>query len=72
MKSISLFRQKYSWIPRQIRDNGGMLAVYFSTYLKAEIGAPKEWTIEDYDIAYEKLPQIIEFVEKVLEDNINS
>ncbi|WP_242259186.1 DEAD/DEAH box helicase family protein [Bacillus cereus group sp. BfR-BA-01409] len=73
LKSISLFRQKYSWIPRQIRDNGGMLAVYFSTYLKAEIGAPKkEWTIEDYDIAYEKLPQIIEFVEKVLEDNINS
>ncbi|PDY55439.1 hypothetical protein, partial [Bacillus cereus] len=62
-----------TWIPKKIKDNGGMLAVYFSTYLKSEIGASKDnWTIDDYDIAYEKLPQIVEYVEKVIEDNINS
>ncbi|PDZ33700.1 DEAD/DEAH box helicase [Bacillus toyonensis] len=73
LKNIGLFRQQYTWIPKKIKDNGGMLAVYFSTYLKSEIGASKDnWTIDDYDIAYEKLPQIVEYVEKVIEDNINS
>ncbi|MFB7121841.1 DEAD/DEAH box helicase [Bacillus tropicus] len=72
LKSIGLFRNKYAWIPRRIKDNGGMLAVYFNSYLKYEIGVSKEqWTIDDYDIAYEKLPQIVEYVEKVIEDNLN-
>lgn len=69
LKNCGLFKGNYRWIPTKIRDNGGMLAVYFSTYLKNEIGYRKEdWTIDDYDIAYEKLPQIEEYVEKVLAD----
>lgn len=69
LKGCGLFSSNYRWIPSRIRDNGGMLAVYFSTYLKNEIGYSKEdWTIGDYDIAYEKLPQIEEYVEKILSD----
>ncbi|NHM31276.1 DEAD/DEAH box helicase [Neobacillus terrae] len=73
LKDCGLFRGNYHWIPTRIRDNGGMLAVYFSTYLKSEIGYSKgQWTIDDYDIAYEKLPQVEEYVEKILTDYFNA
>ncbi|HJV17860.1 MAG TPA: DEAD/DEAH box helicase family protein [Bacillales bacterium] len=72
LKDCGLFKGNYRWIPSRIRDNGGILAVYFSTYLKNEIGYKKEdWTIDDYDTAYEKLPQIEEYVEKILSDYFN-
>ena len=73
LKNCGLFRNTYNWIPSRIRDNGGMLAVYFSTYLKIEIGrARDEWSIDDYEIAYEKLPQIEEYVVKILDDYFNT
>lgn len=73
LKNCGLFRGTYRWIPSRIRDNGGMLAVYFSTYLKVEIGRVRnDWSIDDYEIAYEKLPQIEEYVVKILEDYFNA
>lgn len=73
LKDCGLYKGNYRWIPTRIKDNGGMLAVYFSTYLKTEIGYRKEdWTIDDYDIAYEKLPQIEEYVEKILKDYLTT
>ncbi|PFG13057.1 DEAD/DEAH box helicase [Bacillus sp. es.036] len=72
IQDCGLFKNKYSWIKTRIRDNGGMLAVYFMTYLKNEIGASKDkWTIDDYDIAYEKLPPMVDYVEKILDDYLN-
>ncbi|MFZ5945658.1 MAG: DEAD/DEAH box helicase [Bacillota bacterium] len=72
LKNSGLFRNKFSWIAKNLKDNGGMLAVYFIQYLNNEIGTKKEyWTIDDYDIAFAKLPQCVEYVEKVIEDYLN-
>ena len=60
---------RYSWIKSAVKNNGAMLALYFNTYLKNEIGKPREiWTTSDYDNAFIKLPVVKEFVEKVLSD----
>ena len=73
LQDCGLFRNTYGWIPSRIRENGGMLAVYFSTYLKNEIGRARDnWSIDDYEVAYEKLPQIEEYVVKILEDYFNT
>ncbi|WP_050608216.1 DEAD/DEAH box helicase [Clostridium niameyense] len=73
LKYCLLFRgPRYAWIKRKIKDNGGMLAVYFTQYLNNEIGLKRDkWSIDDYDIANEKLPECIEYVEKVLADYLN-
>ncbi|TWJ33959.1 UvrABC system protein B [Bacillus paralicheniformis] len=70
VKNTPLFNSgKYRWIPRNVRDNGGMIATYLSHYLNNEIGRKKaDWTIDDYDLANAKLLQITEYVEKVFED----
>ncbi|MBV4441272.1 DEAD/DEAH box helicase [Clostridium tyrobutyricum] len=72
LKNCRLFTNRYRWIPKRIKDNGGMLAVYFSSYLNNEIGYKRDsWTIDDYNIAYDKLPQCIEYVKNVLADYLN-
>ena len=44
-----------------------MLAMYFNTYLRSEIGKKREeWKVSDFDIAFEKLAVAEEFVEKIL------
>lgn len=71
LKDCRLFIGKYSWV-KKINNNGGMLATYFINYLNYEIGYKKDdWLIDDYDIAYEKLPGCVEYVEKVLSDYYN-
>ncbi|WP_039239200.1 DEAD/DEAH box helicase [Clostridium novyi] len=73
LKNCILFRnRRYSWIATRIKDNGGLLAVYFSQYLNNEIGLKRDdWSIDDYERADEKLPECIEYVEKVLADYLN-
>ena len=67
-----LFNNQYSWIKKRKTDNGGMLSIYFQQYLKNIIGASrKDWKLNDYDIAFEKLEQAVEFVEIVLEEYFN-
>jgi len=68
LKNIFLFKApQYKWITKGDRDNGGMLAIYLNTYLKNELGKKKdEWTIDDYDVANDKLKQIVEYVEQIL------
>ncbi len=70
LKDCPLFQSRhYSWIKDRVKDNGGMLAVYFTQYLNFEIGAKRAfWTIDDYETANEKLPEVVEYAEKVLED----
>ena len=46
-----------------------LLAMYLSTYMKNEIGKTRgEWTLSDYDNAYQKLPVIKEYIERVLSE----
>lgn len=71
LKGCSLFQNRFAWI-KNIDNNGGMLATYFTNYLNYEIGYKKEyWKIDDYEIAFEKLPICVEYVEKVLSDYYN-
>lgn len=70
LKDCPLFQSPtFAWIKNKAKDNGGLLATYFNYYLQREIGMKRSaWTIDDYDIANAKLPEIAEYVEKVLED----
>lgn len=62
-----LFNGKYAWIKSKATNNGAMLAMYFNTYLRSEIGKKREeWKVSDFDIAFEKLAVAEEFVEKIL------
>lgn len=69
LKNCRLFTAKdFSWIPKRITSNGGMLATYFNDYLRKEIGKNrKEWDIADYERAVNMLPEIQEYVENVLD-----
>ena len=58
---------QYAWIKSKATNNGAMLAMYFNTYLRSEIGKKREeWKVSDFDIAFEKLAVAEEFVEKIL------
>lgn len=60
--------KKYAWIPKRIKDNGGMLATYFNTFLKNEIGYKREaWTNEDYERAGELLEQQSAYLKEFFE-----
>lgn len=64
-----LFLGKYAWIKTTGVDNGGLLAMYFNTYLKGEIGKSRDqWTTSDYDNAFNKLSVVREYIEKVIAD----
>ena len=73
LSACRLFNGKYSWIKSVAPDNGALLAMYFNTYLKNEVGKKREeWTVSDFDIAFEKLSIAEEFVEKVLNEFLNT
>ena len=73
LSGCRLFNGKYSWIKGAAPDNGALLAMYFNTYLKNEVGKKREeWTVSDFDIAFEKLSIAEEFVEKVLNEFLNT
>lgn len=47
--------------------------MYLNTYLKNEIGTKRdEWSVSDYDIAFEKLSVAEEFIEKVLSEYLST
>ena len=49
--------------------NGALLAMYLNSYMKNEIGKSRgEWTLSDYDNAYQKLPVIREYIERALSE----
>lgn len=61
-----LFKGKFYWI-RKIGNNAGMLSSYFSDALRHKIGKKrKQWKLSDYDIAFEQIDAIKEYVENVL------
>lgn len=73
LANCRLFSGKYAWIKNKAADNGAMLAMYFNTYLRNEIGKKREeWKVTDFDIAFEKLTIAEEFVGKVLNEYLQS
>lgn len=73
LATLSLFlKNKYSWIPERVRENGGMLATYFNTYLKNEIGLPRnKWSNSDFIRAEYLLNQQAEYVREFLKEMNN-
>ena len=70
--SLSIFSRKYSWIPKNCKNNAEMLARYFNMYLKDEIGRSRDtWRLEDYEIANNKLDELYEYVDALLDDFAN-
>ena len=69
LSGCRLFSGRYAWIKNAASDNGALLAMYLNTYMKNEIGKTRgEWTLSDYDNAYQKLPVIKEYIERVLSE----
>lgn len=72
LSECRLFNGKYAWIKNKAPDNGALLAMYFNTYLKNEIGKKREdWKVSDFDIAFEKLAVAEEFVGRVLSEYLH-
>ena len=73
LSGCRLFNGKYAWIKAKASNNGALLAMYLNTYMKNEIGkARNEWTLSDYDNAYQKLPIIKEFIETILSEYLET
>ena len=73
LSGCRLFNGKYRWIKNRAADNGALLGMYFNTYLRNEIGKKREeWKVSDFDIAFEKLPVVVEFVEKILNEYLQT
>lgn len=69
LSGCRLFSGKYAWIKTSAPDNGALLAMYLNSYMKNEIGKPRDgWTLSDYDNAYQKLPVIKEYIERALSE----
>lgn len=72
LSGCRLFKGKYAWIKNTAPDNGALLAMYLNTYLKNEIGKKREeWSVSDFDAAFDKLFVAEEFIEKVLSEYLN-
>lgn len=70
LQSLRIFSDaKYRWIPSKFNNNAAMLAVYFNTYLKRQMGKPREeWTIDDYHIANIKLKEAYNYIDTSLKN----
>lgn len=68
LESLPLFSHPYyCWILNPRKDNAAYLAIAFNTYLKNEIGKPRqEWSIDEYKLAYKKLDSMVEYIESML------
>jgi len=64
LKDFKVFQdRRYSWIPKKIQKNGGMLATYLNSFLKNEIGRKREeWSNDDYARAAKILEQQTEYL----------
>jgi superfamily II DNA or RNA helicase len=68
LRTLPIFSNaKYRWIAERSKNNGAILATYFNVYLKNELGkAKKDWSLDDYDIAFDKLEQNVEYIKQIL------
>lgn len=72
LKDSSLFRDKFWFIPSKVKVNAAMLAMYMNVYLKNRIGRNrKDWIDQDFDTAFNMLPQLVNYIEKILSQHYN-
>ncbi|NJA12919.1 DEAD/DEAH box helicase family protein, partial [Clostridioides difficile] len=72
LKDCRLFRGEYWYIPNRYKTNAAMIAVYFNTTLKNKIGrSRKEWTQNDFNLAFEYLTDLVKFVEGTIKEYYN-
>lgn len=58
LRDSGIFIGKYRFIAMSNYSNDAMLAIFFNTYLKKEIGFIRaDWTFRDYEIASQRLEQ---------------
>ncbi len=58
---------RYKWITERAKDNAALLAILFNQFLKVEMGLPREeWSQDDYEIAYQKLDKMVEYIKNLL------
>ena len=60
--------RKYGWIPNKVNHNDALLAVFFNSYLKAEIGSSRDkWSQDDFKIAYQNLEKMVQYIKNMLQ-----
>lgn len=58
----------YGWIYNYAKDNGGLLGMYFNTYLKNELKAPREkWGLDQYTEASDLAKSLDKYIREILE-----
>lgn len=58
---------QYRWIIPRAKDNAALLAMLLNNYLRIEIGANRnKWTQDDYELAYQRLDKMVEYIKKIL------
>lgn len=69
LSTLRIFSEpRYRWIVSKMHNNAGMLAVYFNTYLKYEMGKSREeWSIDDYKLANQKLDTMYNYIDTSLQ-----
>jgi len=72
LKDCNLFEGKYWYIPNKVKENAAMLALYLNTYLKNKIGrSRKDWTDSDFNNAFIVLPELTDYIEKIINEYYN-
>lgn len=75
LKYSNLFLGKYWYLPSALKskcNNAALIAIYYNAYLKEKIGRPrKEWTDDDYDIAFNALDNLTKYIDGVLKNFYN-
>ena len=62
--------RNYGWIYNKAKDNGGLLGMYFNTYLRNELKAARDkWSLEQYEEASKLVYSLDKYIREVLDSN---
>jgi len=62
--------RNYGWIYNKSKDNGGLLGMYFNTYLRNELKAARDkWSLEQYEEASKLVYALDKYIREVLDSN---
>lgn len=68
LKYLSIFDNKYWYVPNRAKKNNAMLAYYINCYLKDRIGKNrKKWLTDDFDRAFVILDELKKHIERSLD-----
>nr|WP_240464085.1 DEAD/DEAH box helicase family protein [Paenibacillus apiarius] len=72
LNSSRVFKGKYSWIPKRIPNNAGMLAAYIEFRVNELVGNDDRstWKPEEYEAALQRAEEIYSLLKKILESEL--